>query len=105
MVQYLLWGVITLAMNAVNTALSRARASASFKYHSIMAAIAGFVWIFNQLFAVNILYDIWHTGNWVLFCILVVLYMIATVVGSVGSHWFLMHHFEHGSSRVGARLE
>src|SRR5258706_13865430 len=104
MVQYLLWGVITLAMNAVNTALSRARASASLKYHSIMAAIAGFVWIFNQLFSVNILYYFWHSGNWVLFCILVLLYMLVTVVGSFGIHLFLMINFKHGNSRVGVRL-
>jgi len=103
MMQYWLWGLVTLLLNANNTALARARTSGSLTYHSIMAATAGLVWIFNQLFAVNILWDVWHKHKWDQFTIVTILYIIVTVVGSVGSHFILMKYIEKGKARVGER--
>ncbi len=104
MEQYIIWGVTILALNACNTALTRARSSGSLVYHTVMACAAGVTWIFNQLFAVNILYDIWHHQDWLLFAVIGVFYIILTAIGSVGSHWLLVRYIESGKSRVGARL-
>lgn len=102
--QYWVWGLITLLLNANNTALARARTSGSLTYHSTMAATAGFVWIFNQLFAVNILWDVWHQHKWIQFGIVTFAYVVTTVVGSVGSHFVLMKYIERGKAQVGARF-
>src|SRR6266478_6561910 len=80
MEQYLIWAIIILALNACNTALTRARSSGSLVYHTVMACIAGVTWIFNQLFAVNILYDIWHHQDWLLFAIIGVFYIVLTAI-------------------------
>lgn len=104
MSQYVLWAVIILALNACNTALTRARSSGSLVYHTVMASIAGLVWIFNQLLSVNILVDIWHHRNWLLFTIIGVFYVVLTAIGSVGSHWLLVRFIESGKAQVGQKL-
>ncbi|SRR6266550_906881 len=104
MLQYISWGIIVLALNACNTALTRARSSGSLVYHTVMACVAGVTWIFNQLLSVNILYDIWHSRNWLLFAVIGVFYIVLTAVGSVGSHWLLVRFVEGGKAQIGQKL-
>lgn len=88
---WLLWALMLMAQNACGTWTSRARNSSSIKYHAIASFFNNGVYFANLAVGVNKLTadgSFWNVAGILAF------YATFTMIGSITSHWLLMHHVE-----------
>lgn len=99
---YLVWAVLLVLQNASFTMTSRARNSGSDWYHAFAAVFSNGFWILNMMFLFDptrgLLASAETLGEKGMF---VVIYILATVFGSVVMGRILREHFEKGRRRVG----
>lgn len=74
----------TLMQNASFTLVSRARNSSSIAFHACAATLSNGIWLLVIRQVVT------HLDSW----IMMATYLVASVMGSIGMHWFSMHKLE-----------
>lgn len=99
---YALWACLLVLQNASFTMTSRARNSGSDWYHAFAAVFSNGFWILNMMF----LFDptrglLTEAQSLAAKSVFVVIYIVATVFGSVVMGKLLREHFEKGNRRVG----
>lgn len=99
---YLLWAVFLVLQNASFTWVSRARNSGSDWYHASAAVFSNGFWFVSMFITFSIFDSIMESGDWVLGVEVGLLYIAATVTGSVAAGKFLRAYVERGKLRVGA---
>lgn len=98
-VEYVLWSLLLMIQNASFTWVSRARNSSSLSYHALAAICSNGVWFASQFILISVVVkDVATVAQGVF---LGILYVISTVIGSVGMHWLSMNYMEKGKRRVG----
>lgn len=93
-----------MAQNASTTWASRARNSASVRYHALASCFSNGVWIISNMFLVTNVVTATQSKAWLDILWLVVFYTTFTVTGATFAHWFTMKYLESGSRRVGAQI-
>ncbi len=101
LLQIALWAFLLVAQNACFTWTSRARNSGSDWYHALAAVFSNGVWFAAFFYTFAGIEIIRETGDTLTAVGLGALYIVATVVGSVTSGWFLRTYVEKGKRRVG----
>ena len=98
MTEWAIWAVLLVLQNAAHTASSRAKNSKSLKYTAIVGVFSNGIWLASQFYIVNQL--ILAKGNPMRFTLVLGFYIALTVLGTVGSQWYLMRFEEkHGIER------
>jgi len=97
---YLLWVLLTVAWNAVNSINSRSKNSASCRYNFFSTLGVSSLYILSIAYVANLLIEAQRSGRVGLFLSTVVVYAISSAVGSViGQTWALKfeksHRIEH----------
>jgi hypothetical protein len=85
------WALMLMAQNACGTWTSRARNSASIKYHAVASFFNNGVYFANLFVGVDKIAT--ADSNW-LIAFTLFFYALFTMLGSIASHWVLMHHVE-----------
>ena len=97
---YTLWAILLIFQNAAFTWVSRARNSGSIPYHALAAVFSNGVWFVSQLIMIGILIRPGMAFKEAV--TLGIIYVSATVFGSVLMHWVSMKYLEKGKRKVGA---
>jgi hypothetical protein len=97
---YFLWILLTVAWNAVNSCNSRAKNSSSKVYNFTSTLCVSALYVLSVAYAANLLIQAHASGRRDLFAGTVVVYAIASAVGSIlGQAWALKfeksHHIKH----------
>ena len=95
-----LWMLLLVAQNAAFTLVSRARNSGSYGFHAVAGILSNGIWFASQLIMIGVLINPNLTRNEAI--LFGVLYVIATVTGSLLMHWVSINYFEKGKRKVGA---
>lgn len=98
--QWLLWALLLVVQQASHTLSSRSRNSASYGYHAAAAVFSNGVWFVAQWMIVEVKFKA-MSGHTALMVGTFIFYVVFTVAGSVGAHWFC-RKIERGSMKVGA---
>ncbi len=94
------WAILVVLQKAANTWVGRARASGSIKWNAVAQAASSVLWIVNQLVIIGSVFEAMRSGDWELVGFVALIYVTASVAGSVFSHWILLR-IEKDSMRVG----
>ncbi len=95
------WAALLVVQNASFTIVSRARNSGSDLYHAIASVFSNGIWFVSQTFIIVGLMEIAQTASWGQWVILLAVYVIFTVIGSVFAGRFARTYLEKGNRRVG----
>jgi len=94
------WFLLLVVQNAAFTLVSRARNSGSYGYHAIAAVFSNGIWFLSQFLLIGVLIKpgmpIDQAAR------LGLIYIGATVTGSLLMHWFGVNYLERGKRKVGA---
>ncbi len=96
-----LWALLLVVQNASFTWVSRARNSGSDWYHAFAAVFSNGVWFAAFFFTFEGITQIRDSGNLTLAVVLGLIYVVATVTGSVSAGMFLRTYVERGKRKVG----
>ena len=94
------WFVLLVFQNAAFTWVGRARASGSLGYHAVAAVFSNGIFFASQFILISMIVDPSMALSEKIG--LGVVYISATVIGSVSMHWVSMKYFETGKRKVGA---
>ena len=97
---WIVWAFLVSAQKAANTWVGRARTSGSVKWNAVAQAASSVLWIVNQLVIISSVFEAMRSGSWNLVVLVAIVYVAASVIGSVVSHDILLR-VEKGSRRVG----
>ena len=103
MIKLVAWFFLLILQNASFTWVSRARNSGSLGYHAIAAVGSNGLFILNQFIIIDNFLNIIKTADMKLAAVIIFVYIIATVTGSVGMHYLSMNYLEKGKRTVGAK--
>ena len=97
---YFLWIILTFGWNAINSANSRAKNTASRLYCFASTLAVSAVYILSLAYAANELIKAHNSGRMDLFALDVAVYAIASSIGStLGQSWAIkfekLHHIKH----------
>ena len=70
------------------------------KWNAVAQAASSVLWIVNQLVIIGSVFEAMRSGDWELVGFVALIYVTASVAGSVFSHWILLR-IEKDSMRVG----
>jgi hypothetical protein len=101
MATYFLWALLLVLQNAAFTWVSRARNSGSDWYHATAAVFSNGIWFAVQFITFAAITEVLRTKDWRQGISLGLIYIVATVFGSVFAAKFLRTHIERGARRVG----
>lgn len=87
---WVIWGVLLLLQNAAFVANSRARNSASLRYHAVTNFCSNGVFIVSQFFAVDKILEVWNTHNLWLGALVFSFYVVLNLIGGLVTHHFLL---------------
>ena len=91
---WVVWAIMLLVQNASFTWVSRARNSSSIRYHALAALCSNGVWFIALTVAVDKIAEVRQSQSLLAFAATALFYTVFTVLGSVGSHAFLMSKVE-----------
>lgn len=94
------WFCLLAVQNAAFTWVSRARNSGSLRYHAIASVFSNGIFFASQFILISMIVD--PSMSFKEKLALGLIYVTATVTGSVLMHWFSMKHLETGKRKVGA---
>ena len=95
------WALLLILQNASFTIVSRARNSGSDWYHAIAAVFSNGIWFLSNgiiIFNVTAVID---RGSKAEFALLLAVYIVCTVFGSVTAGKFARTYMEKGNRKVG----
>lgn len=95
-----LWFVLLVFQNAAFTWVSRARNSGSLSYHALASVFSNGIFFASQFIMIGMIANPDSPISEKVF--LGVVYVTATVTGSVLMHWFTMKFLETGKRKVGS---
>ncbi len=95
------WALLLILQNASFTIVSRARNSGSDWYHAIAAVFSNGIWFMSHAIIIFNITEVIDRGKWSEYFLLLVIYVIATVIGSVAAGKFVRKYVEKGKRRVG----
>ena len=98
---YILWALLLVAQNAAFTWVSRARNSGSDWYHGFAAIFSNGIWFAATFITFERVMAVLKTGNVGLGILIGLVYVAATVFGSVSMGMFLRKYVEKGKRKVG----
>lgn len=98
---YLLWAILLIFQNASFTWVSRARNSGSDLYHGFAAVFSNGIWFAATFVTFERIWTVLKTSDVQLGIMIGVVYVIATVFGSVSMGMFLRRFVETGKRKVG----
>ena len=98
---YLLWALLLVCQNAAFTWVSRARNSGSDLYHGIAAVFSNGIWFAATFITFERVWTVLREGNVGLGIFIGLVYVTATVTGSVLMGKVLRKYVETGKRRVG----
>lgn len=98
---YFLWALLLVVQNASFTWVSRARNSGSDWYHAVAAVFSNGIWFSATFITFERVTAVLRTGDWRLGVLIGLVYVAATVTGSVAAGAFLRRYVEKGKRRVG----
>lgn len=98
---YILWAILLVLQNASFTWVSRARNSGSDLYHGCAAVFSNGIWFAATFITFERIWTVLKTADVQLGIVIGVVYIIATVFGSVTSGMFLRRFVEKGKRKVG----
>jgi hypothetical protein len=82
---WVIWALVLVLQNAAHTVTSRARNSDNLRYSSIASVASNGIWIISNLFMVGNIVAAQTVPEKVA---LVIFYVICTVAGATGAHWY-----------------
>jgi len=91
---WIIWTLLLIIQNFAFTMVSRARNSKSIPYHAIASLFSNGVFFAAQFLMIDLIVQIIETKNWYLLTAGGLVYIIATMTGSLTSHWVLMKWIE-----------
>lgn len=91
MMTWFIWAVMLIAQNGCGTWTSRARNSSSIPYHALASFFGNGVYFANLFIGVDKIST--AAGPWEI-ALTVAFYATFTMLGSIASHYLLMHHVE-----------
>jgi hypothetical protein len=94
-----LWFAVLVLQNAAFTWVSRARNSGSYAYHATAAVFSNGIWFASQFILISTVVRPDMTLQKAL--LLGVVYVAATVTGSVSMHYVSIKYLESGKRKVG----
>jgi hypothetical protein len=97
-----LWALFIFAQNASFTWVSRARNSASIRYHALASIFSNGIWFIQMFFVIDVFRVFRETGNLWTVALACLFYTVITVTGSITMHHVLMRYVETGKRKVGA---
>lgn len=95
------WAALLVVQNASFTIVSRARNSSSDWYHAIASVFSNGIWFLSQTFLFVGLMEIVRTASWGQWGVLLAVYVVSTVIGSVSAGRIARNYLEKGNRRVG----
>ncbi len=95
------WAALLVIQNASFTIVSRARNSGSDWYHAIASVFSNGIWFLSQTFLFVGLMEIVRNASWGQWGVLLGVYVVFTVIGSVFAGRFARTYLEKGKRRVG----
>lgn len=95
-----LWFWLLVLQNAAFTWVSRARNSGSLGYHAIAAVFSNGIWFVSQFLLISMVVKPGMSLDEII--LMGMVYVLATVFGSVLMHYVAMRFFESGKKKVGA---
>lgn len=98
---YLAWALLLVAQNAAFTWVSRARNSGSDWYHGFAAVFSNGIWFAATFITFERVWTVLKTGDVALGIMIGLVYVAATVTGSVSMGMFLRRFVETGKRKVG----
>ena len=98
----ILWGLLLIVQNASFTMVSRARNSGSDWYHGIASVFSNGIWFAAFYITFDYLSRVRESGSVMAGVFIAVVYITATVTGSVTMGKFLRRFVEKGNRKVGA---
>ncbi len=98
---YLAWALLLVAQNAAFTWVSRARNSGSDWYHGFAAIFSNGIWFAATFITFERVWTVLKTGDVALGIMIGLVYVVATVTGSVSMGMFLRKFVEKGKRKVG----
>ena len=98
----ILWGLLLIVQNAAFTMVSRARNSGSDLYHGIASVFSNGIWFAAFYITFDYLSQVRESGSVMAGIFIAVVYIAATVTGSVTMGKFLRKFVEKGNVKVGA---
>lgn len=94
------WFLLLVVQNAAFTLVSRALISGSYRYHALAATISSSVWFASQFILIGM---VAKPGTDLAEAIkLGIIYVAATVIGSVLMHWASVNYLERVKRKAGA---
>jgi hypothetical protein len=94
-----LWALLLVVQNAAFTWVSRARNSGSYLYHALAAVFSNGIWFISQFLLIAMV--AWKEMPMSDAVLCGVVYVCATVTGSVLMHWLAINYLEKGKRKVG----
>ena len=91
---WIIWILLLIIQNFAFTMVSRARNSKSIPYHAGAALFSNGLWFAAQFMMIDLMVKIINTDDWFLLTVAGFVYILATVTGSLISHWVLMKWVE-----------
>ena len=95
------WAVLLVLQNASFTIVSRARNSGSDWYHAIAAVFSNGIWFLSNGIIIFNVTEVFDRGSPAEFALLLTIYIVCTVFGSVVAGKFARTHLEKGNRKVG----
>lgn len=99
--RWMFWGFLLVAQNFSFTMVSRARNSGSLWYHAVASLFSNGIWIASQFILIDAFVEM-RGAPLPQMAGLAAFYTVATLTGSLASHYFLMRWVEKGKRKVGS---
>ena len=91
---WFIWIVLLIIQNFAFTMVSRARNSKSIPYHAIASLFSNGIWFAAQFMMIDLMVQIIKHSDWPRLTLAGFIYILATMTGSLTSHWVLMKWVE-----------
>lgn len=101
--RWFVWAIVLLIQAGSSTWASRARNTASLRYHGVAAIFSHGVWFISQVFMLDTVVGAARAGAWPLVIGTGLFYTTFSVLGSILGHWVSARYFERGKARIGTR--
>jgi len=93
-VTWIIWILLLITQNFAFTMVSQARNSKSILYHAIASLFSNGIWFASQFMLIDLMIKIIEAESWYLLTVGGLVYILATMTGSLTSHWVLMKWIE-----------
>lgn len=103
MTEWMVWGVMLVAVNVAGTLTSRARNTSSYGYHAVTSGVNHGCWFITQFLFVGIAVDMIKQPSWSGRFTAFLFYATCSTAGSITAHYLSHTYFEKWLRKPGDR--